>query len=145
MTTANPLRILLVEDDGHIARLIEISMRDLGVPYHLDQAISAEEALELWARQPYDLLLTDHNLRSISGLALITTLKQRGFNTPMVLFTAYDTPQLRREARNAGVAAFIAKPFFLDLFVDLARSLLPARSSELGGHSALPGTETVQS
>jgi CheY-like chemotaxis protein len=43
----------------------------------------------------------------------------------MVLFTAYDSPQLRRAARNAGVTKFIAKPFFLDQFVDLTRSLLP--------------------
>ena len=132
MTTATTLRLLLVEDDGSIAQLITLAMHDLGVPYHLDQVFSAEEGLELWQQQPYDLLLTDYNLRGMNGLTLITSLKEQGATIPMILFTAYDTPQLRKAARKAGVTEFIAKPFFFDQFIELTRSLLPVRSSELG-------------
>ena len=132
MDTAKTLRILLVEDDSSIYKIIEIGMRVLKEPYHLDHAISAEEGLELWNSEPYDLMLTDYNLRGMNGLALISFLKQQGFTTPMVLFTAYDTPQLRKQAREVGVAAFIAKPFFVDQFVNLARDLLPHRVSQVG-------------
>src|SRR6478672_5732823 len=104
-----PFRILMVEDDGTIAHLISIAMHTLDVPYQLDQAFSAEEGLELWHKQPYDLLLTDYNLRGMHGIALIETLKGEGFGAPMVLFTAYDTPRIRKEAEQAGVAAFISK------------------------------------
>ena len=132
MAHPTPLRILLVEDDSSTARIITIGMRDLHTPYELDQAFTAEEALTLWRRQPYDLLLTDYNLRGISGLALIEELKQAGATAPMVLFTAYESSQLRADARQAGVAAFVAKPFFVDQFVNLARSLLPIRAGEIG-------------
>jgi CheY-like chemotaxis protein len=132
MDTAKILRILLVEDDSSIAKIIELGMHDLKEPYHLDQALSAEESLELWGGEPYDLVLTDYNLRGMNGLALITTLKKQGATAPMVLFTAYDTPQLRKAARDAGITAFIAKPFFVDQFVSLVRSLLPDRVSEVG-------------
>ena len=132
MTIAKTFRILLVEDDGGIAQLFKLAMHDLGVPYHMDQVFSAEEGVELWDQQPYDLLLTDYNLRGMNGLALIRTLKKQQSTVPMVLFTAYDTPELRRAARGAGVAEFIAKPFFFDQFVDLARSLLSIKTSELG-------------
>jgi CheY-like chemotaxis protein len=132
MDSPPTFRILMVEDDGSIAQLLSIAMHTLDVPYQLDRAFSAEEGLDLWHKQPYDLLLTDYNLRGMTGIALIETLKQRGVSAPMVLFTAYDTQRIRTEAQQAGVAAFISKPFFLDDFVMITRSLLPARSSEMG-------------
>jgi two-component system OmpR family response regulator len=131
------LRILLVEDDGSIARIIAIAMRNLGVPYHLDEAFSAEEALELWGRAPYDLLLTDYNLRGMSGIAMIGALKAQGAaDLPTVLFTAYDDSKVRREARAVGVTRFITKPFVIDEFVQLARELLPINASEMGSPPA---------
>lgn len=123
MTIAEP-RILLVEDDDSIARIITIGLGELQTPFHLDHAISAEEALSLANQQPYDLLLTDYNLRGRTGLELIHQLKEDGSQMPMVLFTAYDTPKLRRDAHDAGVTKFITKPFFVDQFVALARRLL---------------------
>jgi two-component system, OmpR family, response regulator len=132
MTTQRPLRILLVEDDSAIANVIAIAMQNLGVPYQLDQAFSAEEGLELWDQQPYDLLLTDYNLRGITGLSLIQSLKSQGATIPTVLFTAYDTAQLRRDARTADVTQFVAKPFLIDDFVALARRLLPLAVNEVG-------------
>jgi CheY-like chemotaxis protein len=123
------IRILMVEDDGTIAHLIAIAMQTLDVPHQLDQAFSAEEGLDLWHKQPYDLLLTDYNLRGMNGLALIETLKQEGVTVPMVLFTAYDTPRIRKEAQRLGVSAFIPKPFFLDEFVNTARAFLPTKTS----------------
>ena len=125
-------RILMVEDDGTIAHLIAIAMQTLDVPYQLDQAFSAEEGLELWHKQPYDILLTDYNLRGMTGIALVETLKSEGVSVPMVLFTAYDTPRIRKEAQQAGVVAFVPKPFFLDEFVNIIRGFLPIKSSEMG-------------
>ena len=125
-------RILMVEDDGTIAHLISIAMQTLDVPYHLDQAFSAEEGLDMWHKQPYDLLLSDYNLRGMTGIALMETLRREGVLVPMVLFTAYDTPRIRKEAQQVGVAAFIPKPFFLDEFVNTARGFLPIKSSEMG-------------
>ena len=125
-------RILMVEDDGTIAHLIKIAMQTLEVPYQLDQAFTAEEGHALLMQQPYDLLLTDHNLRGMTGLALIETLKSAGFTTPTVLFTAYDAGPIRKEAKRLGVSAFIAKPFFLDEFVEVVRGLLPIKASQFG-------------
>ena len=126
---ATIVRILMIEDDGTIAHLISIAMQTLDVPYQLDQAFSAEEGLDMWHKQPYDLLLTDYNLRGMTGVALMETLRSEGVLVPMVLFTAYDTPRIRKEAQQVGVAAFIPKPFFLDEFVNTARGFLPIKTS----------------
>jgi len=130
--TTDQLRILLVEDDGSIARVLAIALRDLGLPYHLDQAFSAEEGLELWEQQPYDLVLSDYNLRGMTGIHMIKAMKASGHDVPTILFTAYDEARVRREAREAGVSRFITKPFIVEEMVAIARSLLPAKATERG-------------
>lgn len=138
--TTKPLRILLVEDDGSIARVIAIAMHDIGVPYQLDQAFSGEEGLELWNSKPYDLVLADYNLRGMTGIHMISAIKEQGVEVPTVLFTAYDDSKVRREAKAAGVTRFIAKPFVIEEFVRIARSLLPVKASEIG--AAVPDKVT---
>lgn len=119
------LRILLVEDDNHIGRIIELALPELGIPYEFITVLSAEEGLELWDVQPFDLLLTDFNLRGMSGLKLVEELRQRGASAPMILVTAYDSDEVRREARNLAIDAYLTKPFFMDELVEVVRRLLP--------------------
>ncbi len=123
------LRILAVEDDNHIGRIIQMAMSSLDVPHEFTLVFNAEEGLELWNEQPFDLLLADYNLRGMNGLKLVTTLREQGFeHVPMVLITAYDNPQLAREATEAGIAAYIPKPFFIEDLINTIRNLLPNKS-----------------
>jgi len=123
------LRILAVEDDNHIGRIIQMAMQSLGEPYQFILVFNAEEGLELWNEQPFDLLLADYNLRGMNGLKLITTLREQGFeHVPMVLITAYDNSKLAREANEVGVAAYIPKPFFIEDLINTIRNLLPNKS-----------------
>ncbi|GAB4438481.1 MAG: response regulator [Chloroflexi bacterium OHK40] len=119
------LRILLVEDDNHIGRIIELALPELGIPYEFVTVLSAEEGLELWGQQPFDLLLTDYNLRGMTGLKLVEMLREQGVTTPIVLVTAYDSAEVRRQARTLNVDGYLTKPFFMDELVDLVRRLLP--------------------
>jgi two-component system, OmpR family, response regulator len=128
-------RILLVEDETDIGRIIQLAMTELGLPYTLDIAISAEEGIELWESEPYDLLLTDYNLRGSTGLDLIEFVRASGHEIPTVLFTAYDSQALRRQARDLGVTVYLSKPFFMDQLVDTVRNLLPHKMEELGGQT----------
>ncbi|NNJ11878.1 response regulator [Chloroflexales bacterium ZM16-3] len=122
----HPIRILLVEDDSHIGRIIELSLPELGIPYEFTSAISAEDGLDLWERRPFDVLLTDYNLRGMNGLQLIEELRRQGFHVPTLLVTAYDSSDLRRDVRSLNIDAYLTKPFFMDELVDTVRRLLPA-------------------
>lgn len=125
MSATMASRILIVEDDYHIGRIIELALPDLHMPYVLDTAFSAEEGLALWRNQPYDLVLTDYNLRGMSGMKLVAALKASGTTAPIIMVTAYGTPQLERDARYLGVAAFVAKPFVIDELLEVIRHFLP--------------------
>ncbi len=118
-----------------IASVIALGMRTLGAPYLLDTAYSAEEALDLFEQHAYDLVMSDYNLRGMNGLSLLTSIRQRKPDTPTVLFTAYDTPQLQRQAREAGINDYIAKPFLIEDFVNLARNLLPIAANAIGART----------
>jgi CheY-like chemotaxis protein len=136
MTAASPsepIRILLVEDDNHIGRIIELSLPELGVPYTFVSALSAEEGLELWHQQPFDILLTDYNLRGMNGLQMVEQLFSTGARVPTLLVTAYDSPELRRDARTLGVDIYLTKPFFMDELVEAVRRLLPITAREVNG------------
>ncbi|MEI6778977.1 MAG: response regulator [Chloroflexales bacterium] len=128
-TRDRPIRILLVEDDSHIGRIIELSLPELGIPYEFVSAISAEDGLEQWHRQPFDMLLTDYNLRGMNGIQLIEELRRQGFRPPTLLVTAYDSSVIRREVRNLRIDAYLPKPFFMDDLVNAVRCLLPTSST----------------
>jgi CheY-like chemotaxis protein len=130
---SEPIRILLVEDDNHIGRIIELSLPELGVPYTFISALSAEEGLELWAQQPFDILMTDYNLRGMTGLQMVAQLTAEGARVPTLLVTAYDSPEVRREARSLSVDIYLTKPFFMDELVDAVRRLLPLTAREVNG------------
>ncbi|MBX0328889.1 response regulator [Oscillochloris sp. ZM17-4] len=122
----HPIRILLVEDDSHIGRIIEMSLIELGIPYEFTSAISAEDGLELWGRHAFDVLLTDYNLRGMNGLQLVEELRGQGFHVPTLLVTAYDSADLRSDVRRLHIDAYLPKPFFMDELVDTVRRLLQA-------------------
>lgn len=123
-TTRSP-RVLIVEDDYHISRIIEVAMTELDVPYVYDTALSAEEALEKWQAQGYDVLVTDYNLRGMNGITLINELHAQGVQVPIIMVSAYDTPQLQRAAKAAGVSVYMPKPFMIDELIDVIRRYLP--------------------
>jgi CheY-like chemotaxis protein len=128
-----PTRILLVEDDNHIGRIIELSLPELGTPYTFTSVLSAEEGLELWQREPFDLLITDYNLRGLTGLQMVMQLQAQGITVPTLLVTAYDSPEVRREARALGVNSYLSKPFFMDELITAVRELLPLMVREVNG------------
>jgi two-component system, OmpR family, response regulator len=129
-TTERPLRILLVEDERHIGRIIELTLPELSIPYEVVNVLSAEEGLEQWSLAPFDLVLTDYNLRGMNGLKLVSTLREQGATASMVLITAYDSPEMRREARQL-VDEYIPKPFFMDDLLEAIRRRLPIAAREV--------------
>ncbi|WP_322511483.1 response regulator [Chloroflexus sp.] len=125
-TYGHPVRILLVEDDNNIGRIIEFAMRGIGIPYEFVSVLSAEEGLERWQEQPFDLLITDYNLRGMNGVRLIKALHERGYYPPTLIVTAYDSAEVRQAAAEAAVDSYMTKPFFIDELIERIKQLLPS-------------------
>ncbi|MDN5270416.1 response regulator [Chloroflexus sp. MS-CIW-1] len=122
--TAQPVRILLVEDDHHIGRIIELAMQGIGIPYEFVSVLSAEEALERWKEQPFDFLISDYNLRGMNGVRLVKTLREQGYNPITLIVTAYDSSEVRHAVAEADVHSYMTKPFFIDELIERIKQLL---------------------
>ncbi len=127
--TAQPVRILLVEDDHHIGRIIELAMQGIGIPYEFVSVLSAEEALERWKVQPFDLLISDYNLRGMNGVRLVKTLREQGYHPITLIVTAYDSAEVRQAVAEAAIDSYMTKPFFIDELIERIKQLLPTNQS----------------
>jgi DNA-binding response OmpR family regulator len=64
---------------------------------------------------------------------MVEQLFSTGARVPTLLVTAYDSPELRRDARTLGVDIYLTKPFFMDELVEAVRRLLPITAREVNG------------
>jgi len=125
----NTPAILVVEDE----RLIQWSLRERLEQdgYHVVLADTGEQALDRF-QEPVGLVLLDLKLPDTNGLALLKRLKKLQPDCPVILMTAYGTPEIAREAMDNGVFQVVDKPFRLD---DMAHLVDEALCSDGGrGH-----------
>jgi len=117
-------RILIVEDEDKLRRVIELQLKAAG--FDVDQAGSAEEGLKLAERA--DLILTDLRLPGMTGIELLTKIRLESSRTPVVVMTAFGTIENAVEAMKAGAVDFLPKPFSLDHLMAVVEKALEVRS-----------------
>jgi len=103
------IRILAVEDDPHIARLLALELGRLG--YSLDTVGTAAEALARVHASPPNLMLLDLGLPDRDGADVLRELRAAGGSLPVICLTARDRPVERVGGLRAGADDYIVKPF----------------------------------
>jgi two-component system, NarL family, response regulator FusR len=102
-------RIFVIEDHGLMRRSIVQALERESDLIVCGEAEDAEEALAAILSLQPDLVLTDIQLKSSSGLDLIKTLRTRSPGLPVIATTMFDVRRTERLARDAGASAFVAK------------------------------------
>ncbi len=110
-------RILVVEDDAHLADGLKINLELEG--YEPLSAASAEEGLEIWRAGGIDLILLDVMLPGMDGFAFCRQVRNEGDRVPVLFLTARSAGQDRIRGLDEGGDDYITKPF--DLAELLAR------------------------
>jgi DNA-binding response OmpR family regulator len=116
------MRILLVEDDVGITMFIQQGLTEAG--YATDVAANGREGIEYALAADYDLILLDVMLPLLDGISVLKTLRQQGFQTPVLLLTALDTVQDRVLGLDAGADDYLIKPFDFTELLARMRALL---------------------
>lgn len=107
-TTFEGQKILLVDDDTSLLKLLSIRLRSFGLT--VETVESAAEALaKLPTFQPH-LVLTDLRMSEMDGLALYEQIHQQSPTLPVIIMTAHGTIKEAVEATSLGVFGFITKP-----------------------------------
>lgn len=110
-------RILVVEDDAHLADGLKINLDLEG--YEPVVAPSAEEGLEVWGNGGIELILLDVMLPGMDGFAFCRRVRNEGDRVPVLFLTARSAGQDRIRGLDEGGDDYITKPF--DLAELLAR------------------------
>ena len=102
-------RILVVDDDpGMRLAMVETLKRK---KYQVDQAESGEDGLAMAGKHIYQALITDLRMPGLTGIELLSAVKQRCPATEVILVTAYGAVSTAVEAMKAGAYDFLQKPF----------------------------------
>ncbi len=106
------MEVLLVEDDGRIARLVERTLAEAG--HHVDVAYDGSSGLRQGTTGAYDLIVLDILLPGIDGLDVCRKLRRRSIRTPILMLTARDAVPDRVRGLDAGADDYLVKPFALE-------------------------------
>lgn len=105
--------VLIVEDDPELRELLQYFLRTHR--YSTFAADNGREALDVMARTDIDVLLTDIHMPEMNGIEVVTALRGRGFDRPILVLTSDSSPATRSEAVAAGADGFLWKPVDFDL------------------------------
>jgi len=114
-------RILTIEDDERIRSATRLALEDEG--YVVVEAGDGEEALELFATQPADVVLIDVMLPGIDGFEVCRSLRRHS-DVPIVMVTARDDTHDVVAGLEAGADDYVTKPFVTKELAARIRALL---------------------
>jgi CheY-like chemotaxis protein len=120
-------RILLVDDQREVSRMLRASLELSGKDYVVVDVPSGEEALLELGRGPVDLLVTDLRLPGISGLELLAKVRQLNPDARAIMITGHPSGEAQEEAEKLGVVAFLPKPIGTSIFLDAVERALTLR------------------
>ena len=120
--------IVIVDDERDVAELFRQRFRREARQgtYVMHFAASGEEALGLLAgpiEPQLIVILSDINMPGMDGLELLSAVKQRFPDLPVMMVTAYGDDERRRRAAEHGAAEFFTKPVDFDLLKTLLRQM----------------------
>jgi diguanylate cyclase (GGDEF)-like protein len=107
MAQSEPIRILYVEDDPGLARLVQKKLGRAG--YTVDIASDGKEGVAKYEAYPYDLMFVDQTLPVYDGLEVIRILASRGPLPPTIMITGTGDEKVAVEAMKLGTSDYIVK------------------------------------
>ena len=120
-------KILLVEDEEKLARMVELELRYEG--YQVDKSFDGRSGLERALSGEYDLVLLDIMLPQLSGMEVLRRLRKEGVQLPVIMLTARDSVVDKVSGLDSGADDYITKPFAIEELLARIRAALRKRGS----------------
>ena len=134
--SAAPLRVLIVEDEPPIRKLLRMGLTAQG--YQIWEAPNGKSALELLAQKP-DLIILDLGLPDVQGLELLRTIRARNEQVPIVVLSSRGDEAAKVAALDLGADDYVTKPFGND---ELLARMRAALRHQLQVHGERPVFQT---
>jgi len=136
-----PERILIVDDEEHIRRMMRLTLEAVG--YGVGEAGDGFEGLKMYGDgSEWAAIVLDQRMPGIDGLETLRRLKAKNAGVRVVMATAYASIELAVEAMKLGAADFVRKPMTPDMLRNAVAAVL-ARSISVASTAASPPIETI--
>jgi two-component system KDP operon response regulator KdpE len=127
--SAAPLKILVVDDEPPIRKLLRVGLSTQG--YQILEAPNGKTSLELLEQKP-DLIILDLGLPDIRGLDLLRAMRARNDSVPIVVLSSRGDEAGKVAALDLGADDYITKPFGMDELLARMRAALRHQLQVLG-------------
>ena len=114
-------KLLLVEDEEKLARMVEMELRYEG--YEVTKALDGRTGLEQALSGQFDLVLLDIMLPALNGMEVLRRLRRES-NVPVIMLTARDTVMDKVSGLDSGADDYITKPFAIEELLARIRAAL---------------------
>jgi two-component system alkaline phosphatase synthesis response regulator PhoP len=108
-------RILIIDDEKHIAEAIKLNLRMLG--HDVLHAINGLEGLKFYSEYNPQLVIVDLMMPEIDGFGVITEIRKRDAKIPILVISAKEQVKEKIKCLSLGVDDYLSKPFDLDEFL----------------------------
>jgi DNA-binding response OmpR family regulator len=116
------MRILLIEDDNKMSRIVSTGL--IAERFTVDTALDGREGLEMAINNPYDLVIIDIMLPSLSGTEVLKRLRASNKDVPVLVLTARDAVPDKVAHFEAGADDYLTKPYIFAELVVRVKALL---------------------
>ncbi|MEM4704750.1 MAG: response regulator [Candidatus Bathyarchaeia archaeon] len=124
----NPARILIVDDDENIRKVLEAILEERG--YLVESVDTARKAINITKKKTYNLVLIDIRLPDMEGTELLSRIKDTVPRMRKIIITGYPTLQNAIEAVNRKADAYIMKPFDVEKVLNTIAEQLQKQKEE---------------
>ena len=129
------MSVLVIDDDRIACDHAQVVLGQLGIC--CDMVLSGREAIELVKmrharREDYNLILVDWKMPELDGVETTRQIRAIvGHDTPIIILTSYSWDDIEKDAREAGVDTFAAKPLFAGTVMDEFREAFRKKNAKL--------------
>jgi len=119
------MKVVVVDDSRVMRQIVIRTMRQAGYSgLDIIEAVDGADAYEKIVQHGPDLVLSDWNMPTMSGLELLRALRTAGNAVPFGFVTSEGSVEMRGTAEQAGAQFLIAKPFTSEAFSDVLDPLI---------------------
>lgn len=116
--------ILVVDDSASLRQIVSIALKGAG--YEVVEAADGQEALNLLDGRKINLIVSDVNMPVMDGITMVTEIKKNPNYkfTPIIMLTTESQDDMKTKGKEAGVRAWVVKPFKPEQMLDAVSKLV---------------------
>lgn len=114
--------LLIVDDDELLLDVLKTLLQSEG--YDVITALDGHKAIGLVRSVDVDLVLSDIRMRPMNGIELLRLIRKDNPDLPVIMLTAFASPQTEKESQALNAFAYLSKPFTNEEVVDTIQQAL---------------------